>query len=467
MLLAAPRAGAGQAHAVEKAGSSVVSLTIYDSSGNAVGRGHGFFVDIGRLVTSRSVLDRASRATVRLREREYPVTAVLADDPRMPLVVLAVDLPDGCPEALAIRRAGLRAGDTLTLLEGGVTPPATAAVSSTIDLPGFGPVVLTGAPLPATADGCPLIDAAGGVAAIAVRRTREDASVILVPGDRVYALQARQPLPLAEWAAALTPIRQGMGRAEADTALAAGSQLMLDKDFAGALAHFTQLVARQPKDVDALLGVGLCNEEVGNRAEAVDAYRRALALRPDDARTWHRVAVLSLDLSRWEEAIEAFRQVSRVRPIDPQPLFNIGVVCGTLGRRQQEIDAYLAALRLNNRHVGALVNLGVAYTLTGRMLDAIDYLTRAVRLSPSSAEAQVNLGIALANLRRNEEAAATLQRAIELKPDYARAHYALGVVYLQMGNTAKALEEQQRLDTLDRNQAAALRARMKAMKIGT
>ena len=42
----------------------VVAVTAYDASGNAIRQGHGFFVDLGRLVTSRAVLDRAFRAVI-------------------------------------------------------------------------------------------------------------------------------------------------------------------------------------------------------------------------------------------------------------------------------------------------------------------------------------------------------------------------------------------------------------------
>lgn len=54
----------------------------------------------------------------------------------------------------------------------------------------------------------------------------------------------------------------------------------LKKDFANSLADVRQVLAREPRHFGALSGLGVILQEIGDDKNALDAYRRALAVHP-------------------------------------------------------------------------------------------------------------------------------------------------------------------------------------------
>jgi tetratricopeptide (TPR) repeat protein len=54
----------------------------------------------------------------------------------------------------------------------------------------------------------------------------------------------------------------------------------LQKDFGGALADLREVLTREPRHFGALSGLGLILQELGDEKDALEAYRRALAIDP-------------------------------------------------------------------------------------------------------------------------------------------------------------------------------------------
>ena len=54
----------------------------------------------------------------------------------------------------------------------------------------------------------------------------------------------------------------------------------LKKDYASSLADLSEVLTREPRHFGALVGTGAILQDVGNDKEALEAYRRALAVHP-------------------------------------------------------------------------------------------------------------------------------------------------------------------------------------------
>ena len=54
----------------------------------------------------------------------------------------------------------------------------------------------------------------------------------------------------------------------------------LKKDYASSLADLRQVLAREPRHFGALSGLGAILQDIGDEKDALDAYRRALAVHP-------------------------------------------------------------------------------------------------------------------------------------------------------------------------------------------
>src|SRR5262249_38187483 len=72
-----------------------------------------------------------------------------------------------------------------------------------------------------------------------------------------------------------------------------GFYLLLEKDWASAIAHLERAVTLDSQDVQALVWLGQGYQNSGNREKAMDAYRRALALDPNQPEANKGVKALS------------------------------------------------------------------------------------------------------------------------------------------------------------------------------
>src|ERR687883_313248 len=73
---------------------SAVAIETFDSRGEKLSRGSGFFVEVDRIVTNRHVLENAHRAEVHSSTGAvFSVKGVLAVDAEGDLALLKIDVP--------------------------------------------------------------------------------------------------------------------------------------------------------------------------------------------------------------------------------------------------------------------------------------------------------------------------------------------------------------------------------------
>jgi tetratricopeptide (TPR) repeat protein len=133
------------------------------------------------------------------------------------------------------------------------------------------------------------------------------------------------------------------------------------------------------------------------------------------------------DPARWEEAIEAYRRVVALDPTYAAAWNNLGLLLHRLGRYDDARQAYRMALEHDARCAEAAYNLGSLDEDCGEVDQALGHYRRALEMSPNYADAHFNLAAALARAGRNGEAVAHWQRYLELDASspwarIARAH---------------------------------------------
>src|SRR6476620_8736690 len=79
---------------VKRIKPSAVAIETFDSRGNTLTRGSGFFVASDRIITNQHVIDKANRVEVHLLDgKKFPVRGVLAVDGESDLALLQVNVP--------------------------------------------------------------------------------------------------------------------------------------------------------------------------------------------------------------------------------------------------------------------------------------------------------------------------------------------------------------------------------------
>jgi DNA-binding helix-hairpin-helix protein with protein kinase domain/Flp pilus assembly protein TadD len=157
-------------------------------------------------------------------------------------------------------------------------------------------------------------------------------------------------------------------------------------------------------------------------SEAVNAFRRAVALNPDFAEAHHELGYALFRLKKYDESIAALEKAIRLRPKSG-----------------------------DNYHI-----LGLSYSATARWNEAIKALRQATANNPKSPTFYFDLGIALKNAEDYPSAVIAFQNAVQLRPNYVTAHYELGLAYLATGDQEAANEECRALQSLNQKLAEQL-----------
>lgn len=149
----------------------------------------------------------------------------------------------------------------------------------------------------------------------------------------------------------------------------------------------------------------------GKSKEAIEEYRKVLALNPRAAGAHYQLGLLLLDGAREAD---------------------------TLRQARQQFDEELAS---NPGNAEAAYQLGEMAFEARRWSDAIQKFKEAIHINPGIVDARVGLGKALISAGRPQEAMPPLRAAIRLEPTNAEAHYRLAFAYRLTGQTQEAQRE--------------------------
>jgi ribosomal protein S12 methylthiotransferase accessory factor len=164
-----------------------------------------------------------------------------------------------------------------------------------------------------------------------------------------------------------------------------------------ALAALAELNAAFPQRFDVHFFLGLVLENQDRPAEALDHFRRALALDPPS----HEI---------------------------PNIYVHLGISHKDLGDYQEAARAFAQALELDPHLKEAHHFLGFCAFKLEEYQRAVECFEKVIELDPGSAIDYANLGINLQRLGLNKEAAFVLKQALELDPGLDFAARALAVL---------------------------------------
>ncbi|WP_310599218.1 tetratricopeptide repeat protein [Desulfobulbus sp.] len=128
-------------------------------------------------------------------------------------------------------------------------------------------------------------------------------------------------------------------------------------DYAEALQAFATAEALAPADVDTLFNLALCHKRTGDAASAIAIYRRLLALEPDHADCLYNLGGCHLGRHEDLEAMACYRQVLALRPDNLSAVNNLAYLHHRAGETEQAIAYYSQVLeqRPEDQSVGYLL----------------------------------------------------------------------------------------------------------------
>lgn len=439
---------------------SAVAIETFDSKGEKLSRGSGFFVETDRIVTNRHVLEGAYRAEVHSSSGAvFPVKGVLAVDAEGDIALLKIDAPAQPIRPLPLDKTSPQEGESVVVignplgLEGSVT---NGIVSAVRDIPTFGRIIQITAPISSGSSGSPVVNMQGQVIGLATLQITGGQSVnFAIPSERISQLQVAQTMSsLAELVASTGRNK----RAKAVQFFRDGLSFLSKDDCEKALPYFEKATESDSNYAEAWAQTGFCNEKLGRHAEALEASKKAVILRPS-AESYFNIGLASFYLKQYKDAAEAYRQSIKLDPYNAADAqYALGLVYRDWGKPDEEIQAYKQAIRLRPDYTVAYERLGSRYLKSKKYGEAVEVFRQLAALKPGDANAPNNMGEAYFELNKLNEAMESFRQSIRLKPDFGKAYYNLGRTLMAMGNRDAALEQYTILTNIDPDYAEKLNA---------
>jgi len=181
-----------------------------------------------------------------------------------------------------------------------------------------------------------------------------------------------------------------------------------------------------------------------HRAGRLDAarihYERVLARNPRDPNALHFHGVLQHNLGRSPEGIASIRLSLELAPANPSAWLNLGNILLQQERCDAAKHAYERAADLEPDMADAWYNLGICLRKMEDAPAAVRALDRALRLRPTHAPSAYQRGIARRDAGELAAAEADFRRALELKCDYFEVFESLGMLLYRQDRIAEAAE---------------------------
>ncbi len=256
------------------------------------------------------------------------------------------------------------------------------------------------------------------------------------------------------------------------------------------LALWEHQVGVYPNESErAYSNLGRAYAELGRTDDAINAYRRAMAIDTPHARThdalgcalldkeqidaaiaefklaiakdrnyaepWRNLAIASVRKGKTNEAVNAVRQALRINPRFSEAWFSLGNAFLSVNRLTEAADAFGNALDMEAQNPTYLSNLATTRMRQNRLDEAIELFAGVVQMSPQDAKAMRNLGLAYLKKGLVQQAVPHLGRAAELDPSEPPNHQLLGEALEQSGQKQKAVAAYQNAIRADERFAAA------------
>jgi tetratricopeptide (TPR) repeat protein len=438
---------------------SAVAIETFDSRGEKLSRGSGFFIESDRIVTNRHVIEGAYRAEVHSSTGTvFPVRGVLAVDAEGDIALLKIDMPNPPVRPLSLDRTSPQEGESVVVignplgLEGSVT---NGIVSAVRDIPTFGRIIQITAAISAGSSGSPVVNMQGQVIGIATLQVTGGQSVnFAIPSERITQLQVASLVSLSD----LVATSGRNKRAKAVQFFRDGLSFLSKDDCEKALTYFEKAVESDSSYADAWAQSGFCNEKLGKHAEALEASKKAVNLRPS-AESYFNIGLASFYLKQYREAAEAYRASIKLDPYNAaDAYYALGLVYRDWGKADDEVQAYKQAIKQRPDYTVAYERLGSRYLKSKKFNEALEVFRQLATLKPGDPFAPNSMGEAYLELNRLNEAVESFRQSIRLKPDFGRAYFNLGKSLLAMGNRDAALEQYTILTNIDPDWAEKLNA---------
>jgi Tfp pilus assembly protein PilF len=205
---------------------------------------------------------------------------------------------------------------------------------------------------------------------------------------------------------------------------------------------------------------------------AAEVFAKGSAAHPNSARMLTGLGAALYSNGSWDEGARRLCAASDLQPADTAPYLFLGKIEKATPAPLPCSEQRLA--RFARQQPGnALANYYYAISIWKRekgsekpadLKDVVTLLEKSVAIDPKLDEAYLQLGVAYFAQADFEQAIRNYKKAIEINPQLGEAHRQLGLAYQRTGEKAKAQEEFQAYEQVEKEEASQIERQRRELK---
>lgn len=147
---------------------------------------------------------------------------------------------------------------------------------------------------------------------------------------------------------------------------------------------YETVLAAEPNNVDAILGMARMNVKAQRLVDAEQGYGKALTLQPKSPVVLSECGKFYVELQRWDKAIPLLQDAQRIEPHEKSHQFTLAVALTKAGRTSEALPHFTEAVG----EAAAHYNVGRLLVETGKKTEAEEQFKLALAKDPALTDAE-------------------------------------------------------------------------------
>lgn len=430
---------------LEKNQESIIPLIILGDNKEEIGKGTGFVIGDGVLVTSYHIIIKAADVEGKnYKGKKVKIEGILAVAKNFDIVLLSIKgkyppITLGNSDELALGKNIFALGSN----DAGELRVDDGTVRNVLELSPTQRIADTTIVSSETFCGGPVCDGDGNV--LGVLDFLDDRTRIVIPINAVKNLSQT---------GAVVPVASGGGIEYFDTYeganLAARSFNALNNSVK-AESFLKKVASLKPDDLDAYVLLASVYTDQRNYSSAVSTFQKIIELDPNRDSAHFGLGVVYLRMMNWREAIAPLQKAADLNMDNKEAYFHIGNAHYELREFDKAAEFYNKFIDLKPQDpLEAYKQLGLAYLETENYTDAIPAIQEALRANSQDINLNYKLAQAYHKAGQYDQAEQLYLMLAQISPEDSRIYYnTIIMMYDEAQMPEKAVESAQKLVDLE------------------
>jgi tetratricopeptide (TPR) repeat protein len=171
-----------------------------------------------------------------------------------------------------------------------------------------------------------------------------------------------------------TQLQEVMRLKEMEGVLLEAKEKIGQRDYDGAITILKDVLAKDPRDPNALYLIGMSYSKKQMYTEAIEALARVVQLAPNFPPAQFELAICYQNRGDKDTALEHYRKTLELDPTNPDAAYNVGLILFDLNRVDEALAFFEKAVSLSPDDPAYLEMAGRCEIHRGNLAKAIEYL---------------------------------------------------------------------------------------------